>query len=193
MPADPWSSVAERPFSGGFAGVEDMMSINPLQSTSTLNDLASALVSRFDSNKDGQLTTEEFTKFLSTMLGSTGLSTSANTTGATGTTGTSSTTFHGTTRPTMAGFDAGKLADVTHTTMRYKFGRVAQQYSLESVNDKTSAQALLTTMKPDLEAAGLQVLGVDGDSIKVNDNGQETWIDVIRGSKSGSPAWQWLV
>ena len=86
----------------------------------------------------------------------------------------------------MAGFDAGKLADVTHTTMKYKFGRVAQQYSLESVNDKTSAQALLTTMKPDLEAAGLQVLGVDGDSIKVSDNGQETWIDVIRGSKSGS-------
>jgi len=184
MPADPWGSVAERPFSGGFAGVEDMMSINPLQSTSTLNDLASALVA---------LTTEEFTQFLSTMLGSTGLSTPASATGATGTTGTSATTFHGTTRPTMAGFDAGKLADVTHTTMKYKFGRVAQQYSLESVNDKTSAQALLTTMKPDLEAAGLQVLAVDGDSIKVNDNGQETWIDVIRGSKSGSPAWQWLV
>ena len=170
------------------------MSINPLQSTSTLNDLASALVSRFDLNKDGQLTTEEFTQFLSMMLGSTGLSTSGSTTtGTTGTTGTSSTAFHGTVRPTMAGFDAGKLADVTHSTMKYKFGRVAQRYSLESVNDKASAQALLTSMKPDLDAAGLDVLAVDGDSIKVKDDaGQEAWIDVIRGSKSGSPAWQWL-
>ncbi len=171
------------------------MSINPLQSTSTLNDLASALVSRFDLNKDGQLTTEEFTQFLSTMLGSTGLSTRASTTDSTGsTTGSAgSTGFHGTVRPVMAGFDAGKLADVTHTTMKYKFGRVAQRYSLESVNDKASAGALLTSMKPDLDAAGLDVLAVDGDSIKVKDDaGQEAWIDVIRGSKSGAPAWQWL-
>jgi len=170
-----------------------MMSINPLQSTSTLNDLASALVSRFDLNKDGQLTTEEFTQFLSTMLGSTGLSTPAATTGTTGSAGAPSTAFHGTVRPVMAGFDAGKLADATHATMKYKFGRVAQRYSLESVNDKASAGALLTSMKPDLDAAGLDVLAVDGDSIKVKDDaGQEAWIDVIRGSKSGAPAWQWL-
>ena len=171
------------------------MSINPLQSTSTLNELASALVSRFDLNKDGQLTTEEFSQFLSTMLGSTGLSTSAKAALDTaGATGGASTAFHGTIRPTMAGFNAAKLADESHTTMKYKFGRVAQRYSLESVHDKASAQDLLTSMKPDFDAAGLNVVDIKGDSIKVKDNaGQESWIDVVYSANGRSPAWQWLV
>jgi hypothetical protein len=171
------------------------MSINPLQSASTLNELASALVSRFDLNKDGQLTTEEFTQFLSSMLGSAGLSSAASTAaGTTAATGTSSTAFHGTVRPRMSGFSAVKLADESHTTIKYKFGRVAQRYSLEGVHDKASAQDLLTSMKSDFDAAGLNVVDIKGDSIKIKDNsGQESWIDVIYGANGRSPAWQWLV
>jgi hypothetical protein len=166
------------------------MSTNSVQSTTSLSDLATALVSRFDANKDGTLTTDEFTQFLSQMLGSAGNAVSAFTKTASS---TSTGLKGGSTAPMLTGFDAGKLADTTHTSMKYKFGRVAQTYSLQSVTDKTSAETLLGSMTSDLSAAGLDVLEVKGDSIKVKDDaGQEAWIDVIRGSKSGSPAWQWL-
>src|SRR5690606_38202797 len=41
------------------------MSVNPLQTTSPIEQLARSLVDRFDVNRDGQLTTEEFTSVLS--------------------------------------------------------------------------------------------------------------------------------
>ena len=47
------------------------MSINTVQSTTPFDQIARQLVDRFDANKDGQLTTEEFTSFLSNFLTST--------------------------------------------------------------------------------------------------------------------------
>ncbi|HEY8536992.1 MAG TPA: EF-hand domain-containing protein [Vicinamibacterales bacterium] len=43
------------------------MSINPLQTASPIEQLARSLVERFDVNRDGQLTTEEFTTVLSSL------------------------------------------------------------------------------------------------------------------------------
>ncbi len=43
------------------------MSINPLQTTSPIEQIARSLVDRFDANRDGQLTTEEFTSVLSSL------------------------------------------------------------------------------------------------------------------------------
>jgi hypothetical protein len=47
-------------------------------------------------------------------------------------------------------------------------------------------------MAPRLQEAGLNVLDVQGDKIKITFEGQDVWIDVIRGAASGDPAFQWM-
>jgi len=42
----------------------------------------------------------------------------------------------------MDAFDSRKIADEGHLTVKYRFARVAKQYSLESVTDKTKAEEL---------------------------------------------------
>lgn len=166
------------------------MSINSVQSATSLDQLTRSLLNRFDANRDGQLTTEEFTAFLSQFLaGAAGPGGRALGVAA----GAPAGLKAGVTPPTMNGFDARKLANTSHNTIKYQFARVAQQYSLDSVTDKASGEALLASMKSDLEAAGVTVLDVKGDKIKLKDDaGQEAWIDVIQSCSAGTPAWQWL-
>jgi hypothetical protein len=165
------------------------MSINSVQSNTALDQLARSLATRFDANNDGKLTTDEFTSFLTQFLGS--ATTAAGAAGSTAT--AASGGFHGTVRPRMSGFSASKLADPSHTTIKYRFARVAQTYSLEGVHDKAGAEALLNTMRPDLEAAGIKVLDIKKDSIQVQDGSHApAWYDVIWGANGSNPAWQWL-
>ncbi len=167
------------------------MSINSVRSNTALDQLARSLATRFDANNDGKLTTDEFTSFLTQFLGS--ATTAAGMATSTSTSTAGSTGFHGTVRPRMSGFSASKLADLSHTTIKYRFARVAQNYSLEGVHDKASAEALLNTMRPDLEAAGIKVLDIKKDSIQVQDGSHApVWYDVIWGANGSSPAWQWL-
>ena len=169
------------------------MAINSVQSPTPFDQIARSLVDRFDANKDGQLTTEEFTSFLSNFLTSaaapagTARGLAADTLPGTG-------LKLGTVRPALEGFDDRKLNDPGHLTAKYKFARVAQQYSLEGVTSREAAESLLTTMKSDLTAAGLEVLEIKNDKIKIKDDaGQDAWIDVIRGAGSGrAGGWQWL-
>ena len=92
----------------------------------------------------------------------------------------------------MAGFDDAKLGNLSHTTVKYLFGRVAQRYSLVSVRDHASAASLLLQMRPDLEAAGITMLDVSRDRIQIRDDERQTaWVDVIRGASAGDPAFQW--
>ena len=169
------------------------MSINSVQSTTPFDQIARSLVDRFDANKDGQLTTEEFTSFLSNFLTSaTAATPNGNAYGVAAGAGSNGLKL-GTVKPALEGFDAGKIADLGHLTEKYKFARVAQQYSIESVTSKSAAEALLNTMKADLQAAGMDVLDVKNDKIKIKVDGQEAWIDVLRGAGSGkAAAWQWL-
>ena len=77
----------------------------------------------------------------------------------------------------MDAFDSRKVADPGHLTVKYKFAKVAKQYSLESVTDKTKAEELLKQMKADLTATGLNVLDISKDKIKIKDDaGQEVWL-----------------
>ena len=144
----------------------------PVVSADLLEQFARTLMTSLDGNRDGQLSTTEFTSFLAAFAD--------NRTGREGPS------------PRMAGFDA-KLGDPSHTTMKYMFGRVAQRYSLASVRDMASAEALLQDMKPELEAVGITVLDVSRDKIKVLDDlGRPAWIDVIRSAGASDPAFQWL-
>jgi len=164
------------------------MAINSVQSTTPFEQIARSLVDRFDANKDGQLTTEEFTSFLSNFL----TTTASPNASPTGVAASSNGLKVGTVKPAMLGFDAGKIADEGHLTVKYRFARVARQYSLESVTDKAAAEALLNQMKGDLQAAGLNVVDISKDKIKLKDDaGQEVWYDVIRAAGSGhAKGWQ---
>jgi len=91
----------------------------------------------------------------------------------------------------LEGYDSRKLADVSHQTVKYQFGRVASHFPLDSVKDKASAEALLNRMRPELEAAGLTVREIKGDKIRVDTELGQEWVDVVRGAGSGSPGWWW--
>jgi hypothetical protein len=46
-------------------------------------------------------------------------------------------------------------------------------------------------MKPDMEAAGLTIKGINGDKILVNTPIGDEWVDVIRGAGAPNPGWWW--
>lgn len=174
------------------------MATSPIQSGAALQDLTRSLLQNFDANRDGNLNVDEFSTFLSRFIGSL----NPDGAGAAGRQSPLSSISSRATRAaahagggfraTMEGFDAGKLANPDHRTPKYLFGRLASNYDLSGVKDKAAGEALLRQMSPELEQAGLKVLDVKGDKIKINHEGQDVWIDVIRGCNSGTCAWQWL-
>jgi hypothetical protein len=166
------------------------MAISSVSSTNPLDQLARSLVDRFDANKDGQLTSDEFSSFLSNFLNSTATPASS----VQGITRGAVPFAKVSTKQPLEGFSASKLADLSHNSLKYRFGRVAENYSLSSVTDKASAEAVLNSMKSDLEAANVEVLDVKGDKLQLkDDSGKAIWIDVIRGAGAGGGAgWQWL-
>jgi hypothetical protein len=92
----------------------------------------------------------------------------------------------------LEGYDQTKLDNPDHKTPKYIFGRVAQNFKLDSVQgDKAKAGELLEAMVPELQAAGLEVVGVSGDKIQVKTELGYEWVDVIRGAGATNPGWQW--
>jgi hypothetical protein len=157
----------------------------PVTSGNLLEQFARTLMTSLDGNRDGQLSTTEFTAFLTSVMGGAVEAGEARDVGP----GLDSHFKNGP-HPLMAGFDPACVANPT--TVKYKFAQVTQQYSLTSVRDMGSAETLLQAMKPELEAAGITVLGVSRDKIQVlDDRGQTAWVDVIRGAGDYDPAFQW--
>lgn len=91
----------------------------------------------------------------------------------------------------LEGFDGRKLADPGHDTVKYLFGRVATHFPLDSVKDHASAEALLNKMVPDLQAAGLEIVGVKRDKLLLKTPLGLESIDVVRGAGGGNPGWWW--
>jgi hypothetical protein len=169
------------------------MSVSPLSSGPSIVEVARQVVQRFDTNRDGRLDAEEFSTLLGRLAGEAAP-------GASGTATSSATPAlyappeAGTRarRAVLEGFDERKLAATDHRTPKYLFARVAQHADLSGVRDKSGAEAVLRSLVPDLQAAGLDVLDVRGDSVKLRIEGRDTWVDVVRGATSGAPAFQWL-
>jgi hypothetical protein len=169
------------------------MSTSPIQSTTVLQDLAKAVTSRFDADGNGQLSSDEFSGFLTSFLGSL-KSNPLQAAGAAGLTGSTGTTpAADADRPNvgvMAGFDAGKLADLSHTSTKYQIGRVLQHYP--------NTPAGLKSALPELQqlVPGLSIAGNKGDLLDfgnyVSPDGTRIGvIDVIQSAGTGGVAWQW--
>lgn len=161
--------------------------MSTIGSTSPLTDLAQSLVQKFDTNGDGSLTTQEFTSFLTSFVGSLG-------TGGRGASAAADSASH----PDriggspMEGFDFRKIGDPSVTTVKYKFARVAQNWNLNGVTDMAAAESLLNSMRGELEANGVTVLAVSKDKLQILDDfGRPGWVDVIRGAGAPGSAWQW--
>lgn len=91
----------------------------------------------------------------------------------------------------LEGFDFQKVNDPNHRTVKYAFARCVSGISLASVRDHASAEALLRSLLPRFQSAGMQVLDVRGDKILVVTEIGPEWVDVIRGAGSGNPGWWW--
>jgi hypothetical protein len=169
------------------------MSSSPIQATTVIQDLAKAITSRYDADGDGRLSSDEFSGFLSSFLGS--LQNNPLTSAASNTLSTTNgtTSAAAADRPkvgTMAGFDAAKLANTSHTSPKYQIGRVLQYYP----NTPAGLKAAL----PELQQLipGLTIAGSKGDQLDfgnyVSPEGIKVGvIDVIQSAGSGGTAWQW--
>ena len=168
------------------------MSTTPIQAPNSLQQLAQLLLGNFDANKDGQLSLDEFSSILGRMNSSAQASPVAIARTATTPVYSAVADARRATSP-LSGFSATKRADPNHQPPQYIFARVAMQSDISSVKDKASAEATLRAMAPRLQEAGLNVLDVQGDKIKITFEGQDVWIDVIARASSGvDPAFQWM-
>jgi hypothetical protein len=170
------------------------MSTSPIQATTVIQDLAKAITSRYDADGDGRLSSDEFSGFLSSFLGSmkTNPLTAPASSGlpsATATSGTTPTADRAKVG-TMAGFDFAKLANTSHTTPKYQIGRVLQYYP--------NTPAGLKDALPELQqlVPGITITGSKGDLLNfgqyVSPEGVKVGVvDVIQSAGTGGVAWQW--
>jgi hypothetical protein len=181
--------------------------MSTIPSVNPMTELAKNLVQRFDANKDGSLTTDEFASFLTSLLGrmtvsaaaaasatpAAGAAKASATAAATTTTSTKGTSRPPTTRVrqgAMLGFDEGKLGNATHTSFKYQVGRILQYYP----NTPEGLQQALAEIRQ--LVPGARIVGTHGDKIDFGDyedsrSGRIGVVDVLVGAGDGGRGWAW--
>jgi hypothetical protein len=127
--------------------------ISTTDASTSVNSVATQLLKRFDSNKDGQLSTDEFMSLLSKLTqvltpANAGSSNGSNGS-ATGTQSVTATTLLPAADPApaktyhaMEGFDSTKLNNPLHTTPKYVFARATQDLGLPTGDRPAMSDAL---------------------------------------------------
>ena len=153
-----------------------------------ISQLISRVMDKYDGDKDGKLTSQEFGTFLSGLLGGAG-ATSAAVSTATVTAGRSATanpSITGAYRSMLAGFAHTKIDDPSirdAMTSKYVAARIFQDYP--------PAPESIPMVVERLKAQGLNARQTDHDKIDFGDGCGP--IDVIQGAyPGGGVAWQWL-
>jgi hypothetical protein len=173
--------------------------ITPTAAT-TIQDLTNSLLARYDTNKDGQFSLDEFSSFLNAFMKNiSGSAVSGGSTTAPGTTtavttpallsngvSTSSSRLNDPLPACPAGWNAEKWANPDHTSVKYVAGRIMARYSPgDWVNEATREQILA-----DFRAAGLKPTASGKDKCDFNDGAGA--IDIVQSASTGGKAWQWL-
>ncbi len=166
------------------------MSINSIGSTPDIGQLVTGIMGRIDTNKDGQLSKDEFGAFLTSLLGGihekVGSTTTANTPPIIGPISTHTiapTTGKSTYNP-IPGFDLGKLNDPAHVTTKYTFGRAVQDLGLAATSGNLQA------IVDHFNAKGGKATVTGDDTIDFGDGFGS--IDVIFSVGDPEARWQWL-
>jgi hypothetical protein len=145
--------------------------------TDAISQMITRVVDRFDTDKDGKLSADEFGKFLGGLLQNGNL-------GAAATPDPSKAT--GQYRMMLAGFDHNKLDNPSMQgagTIKYQAARIFQNYA--------PMPESLPAVIADLKAQGVNATQIGIDKIDFNDGYGP--IDVIQGAyPGGGVAWQWL-
>ena len=167
-----------------------------ITATNQATALANSIIQKFDANRDGSLSSDEFASFLTQLVGSVG-------TQQTSTTSKTkaldlSTLFPTVVTPaavrsrvgTMAGFDDLKLRDETHRSFKYEIGRILQ-YHPNTPEGLQEALPEILKLVP-----GAKIIGTHGDKIDFGDyndtkSGHIGVIDVLVGAGEGGRAWAW--
>jgi hypothetical protein len=162
--------------------------INPLDSTSATNGvspLIDQIARRVDANGDGNISTSEFSSFLTNLLQSIsqvaqhGTNSTSPSSFGTSSTGSSSSALP----PCPPGWDSQKWVDPTHTTPKYVVGRILAKYP--------PTPAGLQDALPEVQAA-MPGTTLDGDdTLNIPNVG---YIDVgVAFSAGGGVGWDWQV
>lgn len=158
------------------------MNSNSVTSSGTnISDLIAQVLDRFDTDKDGKMSSQEFGNFLTGLL-SGATSVGGATTLQSGLTNASSGEY----RQCLAGFDCAKLDNPTLPgagTSKYRAARIFQDF-------KPMPESLPAIVER-LRAEGLNATQVSHDKIDFGDGYGP--IDVIQGAyPGGGVAWQWM-
>jgi hypothetical protein len=146
---------------------------------SRIQDLAAQITQRFDTNRDGKISTQEFTDFLTALLTATNPSPTFATPAMAA--AVSTPPANRIAVGTMAGFDPNKLANLSHDTFKYKLGRILQYYP----NTPDGLQQAM----PEIQQAFPDAKLVSKDKV---DFGALGVIDLIQSAGAGGVAWQFL-
>ena len=168
------------------------MATIPVQSSNPIQDLATRITKKLDVDGDGNLSSVEFSSFLTQFLGAlqsqpqNGSATSALNQALTN---TASAAADRKAVGTMAGFDPIKM-NSTHDSTKYRVGRILQYYP--------NTPAGLRDALPELQQVipGVKIAGSNGDKLDfgsyVDAKGVKIGvIDVLQAAGAGGTAWQW--
>ena len=164
---------------------------------STIQDLTRSIMQRFDTNRDGQFSLDEFSSFLTTFMtnigGSQASTTIASSAPGVGTTAllsngvtTTASRLNDALPPCPPGWNGEKWVDASHTTVKYTAGRVMARYSPSDWVNETTRQQILA----DFKAAGLDPAASGKDKCDFGDGAGP--IDIVQSASTGGTAWQWL-
>jgi hypothetical protein len=161
--------------------------------TTTIQDLTKTLLEKFDANRDGQFSVDEFSSFLNSFMKSVagsaaGTGTTAVSTPALLSNGvtTSSSRLNDPLPPVPPGWNAEKWANADHRTIKYTAGRIMARYSPSDWVDETRREQILA----DFRTAGLNPTASGKDKCDFNDGAGP--IDIVQSASIGGKAWQWL-
>jgi hypothetical protein len=172
------------------------MATLPVQSSNPIQELAAKITKKLDVDGDGNLSSVEFSGFLTQFLGalqtqqaggnSKTLTDVLNAAAGTGTGATADRKPVG----TMAGYDMGKLANLSHDSSKYRIGRILQYYP----NTPQGLRDALPEIQQIIPSA--KITGGNGDKLDfgtyVDSRGFTLGvIDVLVAGGAGGRAWQW--
>ncbi len=159
--------------------------MNTIQSGASVQDLARTLMTSLDGDKNGQLSSEEFTSFLSKLLSGVQTASTPTAPAAAATAGTASNVK-------FEGFDFGKNADPAKSA-KYAFASLAQKAGTMPTSKADAEAWFNNNTKTGMHKLGHQVDWVKGDRFQFT-NWQGTFVvDYVRGAASSNPALAWQV
>ena len=155
-----------------------------MNSIPSVDALAKALVTKLDGNKDNQVSTEEFTTFLTKLLS--GVQNATAPTPAAGAAATSASAVR------FEGFDFAKAGDPA-TSAKYAFASIAQRVGTMPANAPDAERWFNTSIKGEMEKLGHKIDWVKGERFQFS-NWQGTFVvDYLRGASASNPALAWQV